>query len=162
MRAEAAARSAGAGADALRKRLHRLQSLEARARAVLLPAAPAGLPGATEAVSKSGPAAAGEPWRLGGGGAVPHMRTGGDGDDVELAESAGAEAGAAEPAVRMALASILTPAGGSGGGSPGRSGTPPQVTLHLVYLCYFWRVQHPVGHADGHAGNPVPAMVKRV
>ena len=123
-------------AAALRERLRRLQDVEARARAALLPAAP--LPAAGNVPDPEGPAPAGAAAAAPAaaaeresGGATAHDKPGlagclGEGSRL------GAERAPAGSPPAAALAQILTPAGGNGAGSPGRSGTPPQVPITYV------------------------------
>lgn len=117
-------------AAALRERLRRLQDVEARARAELLPAAPGpapgGFPDPGAPAPRQAPAPAGAAAERESGRAAAHNKPGqagclGEGARVD---AEGAPAGSPPAA---ALAQILTPAGGNGAGSPGRSGTPPQV-----------------------------------
>ena len=145
VRAEAAA--------ALRERLRRLQDVEARARAALLPAVPGpgpeGFSGPGDpAPAEPAPVAPGQaPAQAGAAAAAPaaaaeHLRGSSAAHNKAVHEAGslgggprldteGAPVGSPPAA---ALAAILTPAGGNWAGSPGRSGTPPQVT-ELLQPC---------------------------
>ena len=153
VRAEAAAHSAaGAGAAALRARLHRLQALEASARAALLPGGGAGATAPGAGVAAAAPAGAPESGGPGPTAAPPLLAAGRPASPgkahqlaaggVSPAAAAAAAAAAEQRAIELVgsperaavLARILTPPGEGSAGSPSRSGTPPQVGPYLRAL----------------------------